>query len=195
MLASPGDALRALQAVAWPYFCECIPGTPSPIPYPPQPVVIPPNWPSSPTFACDPADLCAAIVKIQRDVATVTSTVGELYKLTTLLQRYALPFAYVPGALHFGLSGEGQFAIPRCLGFQVNLATYPGGTKVLDANPDYYWDMGWMSISGPAGMLQERRVTRLLHTWLPVAAQTATQFAWSLKPGVTLDVRELYAET
>src|SRR5215831_7686074 len=110
---SLGDVLQDLQAIAWPYFCECVPGSPAPINFPPPAIVVPPNIPSFPTFPCDPADLCSSISAIRQQVYAIATQLQSTSELVTLLQRYGLPFAYAPGAVHQGLTGEGQFAISR----------------------------------------------------------------------------------
>lgn len=184
---------QALDAVSWPYFCECKSGVPNPVPYPPPAVVVPPGWPAAPTFVCDPADICTTLELIRQELAGLRATTSSILQLDTLLQRYGLPFAYTPGALHFGLSGEGEFSIPRCVGLQVDV-TSPPPAKILQGNPDYWWDQGWMSIGNDTGMLEEKRIARPTHLWQPRLMQEATRFRWSLNPGVVIGVRELYAE-
>lgn len=184
---------QALDAVSWPYFCECRSGTPAPVPYPPPTQTTPPGWPSNPTFLCDPADICATLALIRQELAGLRSTTSSILQLDTAMQRYGLPFAYMPGALHFGLGGEGEFAIPRCVGLQVDV-TSPPPAKVLQGNPDYWWDQGWMSVGNATGMLEEKRIARPTHLWQPRNMQEATRFRWSLNPGVIIAVRELYAE-
>lgn len=191
--ASPGELQRYLDAVAWPYFCECTPGAPDPIDFPPPVAVQPPSWPAPITFPCDPADLCYTISQIWREVAALRSTTSSMYALVTDMQRYSEPFGVIPGALHFGLTGEGSFAVPRLVGLHVRITSAPPGL-VLDSNPDYWWNQGWMSIVNDTGLLDTKRIARQDHMWLPPAAQLATRFAWHLKDGVTIDVRELYAE-
>jgi hypothetical protein len=193
-LNSLGDLIQAFQAISWSIYCRCVPGTPPPLNFPPPSVVIPPGVPAIPTFPCDPADLCASIAAIRQAVFALTVAFAETKELVTLLQRYSLPFAYAPGALHFTLSGEGSFAISRLLGFKVDVTTRPPGKPVLPGNPDYLWDVGWLSVSDGGGMLQEQRITRDSMTWLPKACQEATLLGYSLNPGVVIDIRELQAE-
>lgn len=184
---------QALDAVSWPYFCECAPGTPAPVPFPPPAQTQPPNWPSSPTFPCDPADLCETLSLLRQELAAARTTIGSIYQLATVTQRYGTPFAYNPGALHMGLTGEGEFAVPRIVGVHARIASAPP-SKVLQGNPDYWWAQGWMSLGNEQGMLIEQRVSRPDHIWMPDEAPAATRFRWALMPGVVLDVRELYAE-
>lgn len=182
-----------LDAVAWPYFCECIPGTPSPVPFPPPTAVQPPSWPTPPTFPCDPADLCGTLSLLRQEVAALRSTVGSVYQLATVTQRFGTPFAYIPGALHTGLVGEGELPVPRIVGVHARIVS-PPPSKVLEGNPDYWWNQGWMSIGNEQGMLVEQRLSRPDHIWMPDQAPAATRFKWSLPAGVVIDLRELYAE-
>jgi hypothetical protein len=188
-----GVTLNAFKSVAWPYFCECVPGTPAPVPYPPPDPVQPPNWPTAPIFVCSDADICSTLEAIQRQVASLQQTVASQLALTTLIQRYDTPFAYQRGAVHVGLVGEGSFPIPRSVGAQIEV-TSGAPPLVLPGNPDYWWNIGWMSILGPDGLLEERRIARQSTTWMPAQMQQATSFAWSLRPGVVINMRELYAE-
>lgn len=191
---SLGDVLNDLKAIAWPYFCECVPGSPAPIDFPPPAVVAPPGVPTFPVFPCDPADLCSGISHIQQQLFALATQLQSTAELVTLLQRYGLPFAYAPGALHTGLSGEGQFAVSRLVGLDVQVDQLPDGTLVLPGNPVYLWDMGWMAISDAGGLLEEKRVTRQQLTWQPPKMQEALTFSWHLNPGVQISVRELAPE-
>jgi len=186
--------IDAFKAVSWPYFCECTPGTPQPIPIPPPVLVQPPDWPATPTFSCSPDDLCAALIRLQQQVAGVQSVLAENYALTTLLQRYTLPFGIIPGAFHSDLSAQGSFATSRLIGLEIFVIDKPDDTKVLEGNPAYLWDMGWLTIIGPNGMIAEQRLTRDNLQWTPVGMAGALEFRWYLLPGVHISVRELQAE-
>lgn len=192
---SPASLYQALQAVAWPFFCQCVAGTPAPINFPPPTFVPPAGWPSSPIFACDPANLCAALIRIESLLNTVAGQVNAGLNLTTLIQRYSLPFAVVPGAFHNGLVGEGNFSVPRLVGIEYDLVTQPDTTLTFAGVPPYKRDLGWIGLELPGGGVMEHRVTRDHEFWMPDEAQLSTVFGYSLKPGVTINVRELYAET
>jgi hypothetical protein len=139
--------------------------------------------------------LCSSISAIRQQVYAIAAQQQTTAELVTLLQRYGLPFAQVPGAFHNGLTGESGFSISRLIGFQVDIAARPTTGPVLPGNPDYLWDMGWMAISDSNGLIEEKRITRDLFTWLPRSCQTATAFTYFLFPGVSINVRELQAET
>ncbi len=191
---STGDLLQDLQSIAWPYFCECVPGSPSPIDFPPPAVQVPPGIPAFPTFPCDPADLCSSIAAIRQQVFALGTQLQTVTDLVTLLQRYGLPFAYAPGAIHSPLTGTGQFAVSRLVGLDVQVDQLPNAPIVLPGNPVYLYDVGWMAISDASGMLEEKRITRQQQVWQPSHMQEATLFSYQLNANVSLSVRELAPE-
>lgn len=193
-LNSIGELLQDFQAVSWPFWCQCVPGTPSAINFPPPAVAIPPNLPAAPVFTCDPAQLCATLIAIQQTLSNLQGTVASNYQLTTLLQRYGLPFASLPGANHTGLVGTGSFAVPRLLGIQYQVDQLPANVVVRPGVTPYIRDLGWIGLELQSGGIAEHRVTRQQEFWLPPGAQAAQSFAWDLTPGTSISVRELYAE-
>lgn len=180
-------------AIAWDYFCECIPGSPAPVVYPPPASEPVPGWPSEPSFSCTNADICATLVGMQSQISRIQMSVNQSYELVTLLQRYKAPFAYILGVRHSGLSGEGSSALPRTVGLRIEVTDR--GARFEDrGNPNYVWDLGWLALLDANGMIEEKRLTRDVQVWLPEHATDATAFTWSLLPDVTIAVTELYAE-
>lgn len=191
---NPTELGNLFKSLAWPYFCECVPGTPTPVP-PPKPTgTIPTGWPVYPTFPCSDVDPCGAIVAMQRQLGAIQNQLLEIKGVTVATQRFGVPFGYEFGTAHKGLAGEGTFTISRLLGLQVLISTIPDGARILNSQPDYVWDAGWISVSSPDGMLQQRRVARQAMTWLPPAMQDATLVGYHVTPGFTFDVVELGPE-
>ena len=114
-------------------------------------------------------------------------------KLVTLLQRYGLPFKYLLGPAHAGLSGAGSLPISGLVGVRCDI-TSALPAKQLEGTPPYLWDLGWMSIMTPDGMIQEQRITRDTQVWQPQLVQEASTFGYFLKPGVVATVTELQPE-
>lgn len=191
--ASAATVWQILQVVLWYQYCECTPGAGPVAPYPPPTVVEPPGWPTAPTFTCDPAMLCATLENIQHQLAALAQGNAITLGLVTLLQRYGLPFAYIRGATHSGLTGTGSFAVSRLVGLEIDIASI-AGLKLLDGNPPYVWDVGWISVSDADGMIEERRPSREHLVWAPRLMATADHFNYFLEPGITLNVTELQAE-
>lgn len=192
--ANSVELQNLFKAVAWPYFCECTPGTPTPV-APPRPTgTMPPGWPTYPAFPCSDGDPCGALVAMQRQLGAMQNMLLEIKGVTVATQRYGVPFGYEHGTAHKGLAGEGTFTVDRLVGLQIIISTIPAGTKILDSQPDYVWDAGWISVSSPDGMLQQRRVARQAMTWLPPAMQDASLVGYHVTPGFTFDVVELGPE-
>lgn len=183
-----------LRAVLWQYFCQCKPGTPAPTPFPPPTTTQPPGGPTSPTFPCDPAQLCTTLTQIQQQLAAISQTVYQDYALDTLVQRYQSPFAVIHGAVHSNVSSSGTFAISRLIGVQVELQDAPSFNQQFSGVPPYISDLGWLSVLTGDGLIDEIRLTRSLQIWLPRLMPMATQFGISLREGVVVRITELEAE-
>lgn len=121
---------------------------------------------------------------------SIVDTLG----LTTAIQRFRVPFAYIGGKQHTGLTGTGSFTISRLVGLQVVVSSVPQSLRTLAGNPPYLWDVGWMSVSDGGGMLQQRRIARQSMVWIPDQTQDATLFGWFVNDGFTIDVVELEPE-
>ena len=186
--------LDYFRAIAWPHFCECVPGTPAPAPFPPPVVVIPPNQPAPPAFPCDPAALCGAITSIGLQLQALEGQNASMAQLLTLLQRYALPFAYLRGRRFSTLTATGSQELQRCVGLLVEVTQFPPENKRLLGAPEYIFDLGWVSVLTPDGMLDEIRLTRQATTWLSKLIPSATTVGWGLRAGVTVEISELLAE-
>lgn len=191
---SPASVYQALQAVAWPFFCQCVPGTPAPINFPPPTFTPPSGWPTAPTFTCDPAQLCATLERLEQLLNVVSGTVNSNYNLTTLIQRHRVPFAVIPSVFHEGLTDTGTLAVQGLIGVSYQVDQLPSGVRVSPGAPPYIRDLGWIGMEFPSGGLVEHRVTRQTELWLPPTAELATTVGWSLTPGTSITLRELLAE-
>lgn len=135
------------------------------------------------TLGCCPPDpnLMAAIADIQQ--------------LVTFVQRYLVPFAFVSGTSHAGLTGTSNVGVAQLIGLLVTVTAYPANPRTSPGNPTYYFDLGWISLSETGGMILEHRVSQLEFYWFPKEAQLADHVNWFLNPGVTITIQELYAES
>jgi hypothetical protein len=192
--ASISTILQVLHVVMWPNVCRCTPGTPSPNNYPAPAPAQPTGWPTAPAISCSNADICATLVSIQAQVAALQRVVGSDLGLTTLLQRYRLPFATIDGAKHSTISGAGTFLISRLIGMRAHIVTPPAGGRTLGGTPTYIEDVGWMSIMDGTGMIQERRIAETDLLWMPDYMADATVFGYYLRSGVVVDFTEVEAE-
>jgi hypothetical protein len=186
---------KYLYVVAWPSLCECIPGTPTPTPPPPPGLQVPPGFPASPVLTCANTDICAALQQLTQLVVGIAQSLNSDLQLDTLMQRYQLPFAFVEGATHSGLTGTGSFRVDRLKGLRVSITSNPG-TGEFPGNPPYVKDQGWISVSDISTVfLQERRVSQSTFDWFPREMQMAELVGYEFFPGITASITELEAET
>jgi len=160
------------------------PPPPDPIPPPPPPTEPPP--PPLPVAGCTTEDVCQMLYEVLRQLQ-------HTGQLVTLLQRYGLPFNYVVGPVHAGLSGSGSFPIGGLVGVRVDVAE-PLPPRQLEGTPPYLWDVGWMSILTPDGMIEERRIPRDTQVWQPNLINEASTFGYFFKDGVSASITELQPE-
>jgi hypothetical protein len=115
-------------------------------------------------------------------------------ELVTRVQRQLVPFASIAGATHSGLSGTGSFSVPRLLGLSWSVTTLPAHYGVSSGNPDYHFDLGFISVSTPDGFIDERRVTATSQAWYPPIMSDVTTVGYYLNPGVVIAVTEVETE-
>ena len=167
-------------------FSWCFCGlTAAPPPLPPQPAL--PGVPDAPARTCTNDDICNAIAELSKRVTIIAKELQEV-------QRFGVPFAYIPGSQHVGLTGRGSFAIDRLLGMKVNITSHTTTHPDLEGNPSYIWDQGWMSVMTADGLIEEKRVSQTNMTWLPRLMDMGTTFGYELRPGTVATFTELHAE-
>lgn len=184
----------AFKYVLWLEHCECVPGAPAPLPPPNPGTTAPIGWPTSPSYPCSNTDLCAAIVALAAQLGAMQRSQLQINELVTLLQRYGLPFAYNRGVTHLNLPATGSFAVSRLVGMEVDITTVPTPLRTLEGQPEYIWDLGWMSVMDGNGFIEEKRITRGRQIWMPKLMQEALTFGWFFKDGVSGTFTELEAE-
>jgi len=139
--------------------------------------------PGVPTGGCCPPDPAVGIL------------VGQVLELATLIQRQAVPFAYVPGDAHVGISGTGELAVQGLIGARVVVTDTLGGTIGSDeGNPDFQWGLGWINWGTVDGYLARERLESNTTLSLPWACGAYTRLAYSLAPGVEVTIVELERE-
>jgi hypothetical protein len=131
-------------------------------------------------------------------LAALVTALGQelqlLRKDTQLLQRYSVPFAYVLGPSHVGLTGSGSLQIGRAVGLKIDVTAFPGDNQQMLGTPPYIFDLGWISVLTPDGLLDEVRLTRTSTTWMSKLIPSATVAGWGLREGVTASITEMRAE-
>lgn len=183
-----------VRAVYWPYLCKCQDGPTTPIAYPPPVITPPPGIPPAVTIPCANTDICSAIAQIVTMLQAMSRQIGMDLDVDQAMQRFKSPFAWIHGLEHPGLTGGGSFTVNRLIGIRIEVTGRDPGI-VLPGTPPYYWDQGWCSVSDGGGMLQEVRITRDSHDWLPDQMQLASTVGYMAANGITLKITELRPES
>jgi hypothetical protein len=199
-IPSPGSLSKfftAFQVGQWKQYCECIPatgGAPAPITVPNPYATRPTGAPDNPgPINCDEQTICQTLDAIIRQMTAMSAQIGYVRSDVQLIQRQHVPFAYVPGTLHSGLSGSGTIAIVNVLGISVQVTTIPG-TLSSDMAPVQSWfKLGELSFGTSDGWLARRIVTHNPHLFLDLNADL-TELAYQFEPGVVANILELVRE-
>lgn len=99
--------------------------------------------------------------------------------------------AYKTGTVHTGITGAGTIPIADLIGVKIEITSGIPTNPELPGTPPYEFSVGWMSVSEPNGMLDEKRITRQHQVWLSGVTPYATVFGYYLNPGFTINVTEL----
>jgi hypothetical protein len=144
-------------------------------------------------FWCGAAPGSAQTPCCPPDPAT-QSYLDNILQLVTLIQRQIVPFAYVPGNVHTGLSGAGVLAIHGLLGIKIEITTDPTNLGVEGTSPSLLFDRGFFTWGSPDGYPQSERLERTNQISLPCRASAFSELAYDLHPGVVVTITELVRE-
>lgn len=139
------------------------------------------NGPTSPTPQPCPADPVSL------------GLLHQILELVTLIQRQKVPFAYIPGPRHVGLTGAGQVSLTSPIGVSVQVTNMPAYIGLIGGTPAEFFDLGFVTLGNADGWA---RSVRLDHNPLliqPIDATWST-LGYSLEPNVVVDVQELKRE-
>jgi hypothetical protein len=144
------------------------------------------------TYTCG----ASSPLSLETPCAPDTSTLGILQQLMNavkLLQRQLVPFAYIDGPAHAGLSGTGSFAVSGLLGVRWELTTLPATFQQDASVPPYIFNAGWVSLETADGFVDETRVHAEQQVWMPrvAAASQATIIGYRFAPGIVATMTEL----
>lgn len=126
--------------------------------------------------------------------AGVMLILQQLLELATLQQRGNLPFAYLLGTVHSGLSGNGELSVQGLLGLLVTVTTLPGRAGLVVGDPDSHFDIGWVAVGTDDGWMDSRRVRYTGQLWLPRDMSAMTLVGYSIPPDVVVDITEVTRE-
>lgn len=119
--------------------------------------------------------------------------IERILELVTLIQRQAVPFAYVPGTRHTGLVGSGQLAVSGLIGLSVIVTTLPPWLGNIAGDPPELFDVGFVTLGTGDGWTKSVRLEHSPHLIFPITA-AVTEVGYTLSPGVVVDVLELVRE-
>lgn len=120
---------------------------------------------------------------------------AQILELVTLIQRQAVPFAYVERATHTGITGSGSIDVQGLIGMKILLVSPPvGGAGVAEGDPDRLWTDSWINWGTPDGVTALERIESANQLSMPPAGGVYTKFHYSLADGVEVDFVELARE-
>lgn len=141
---------------------------------------------------------CATVGSVQQPCCPpdiiASGLMTQILQAVTLIQRQAVPFAYVPGAAHATLSGHGQLAVQGLLGVKVLFTTMPAYLGAAGDDPSIVFDAGWVAVGDVSGWLEKVRIRTSPFLWLPRDMSLATIVGYELNPGVVVTLTELVRE-
>ncbi len=125
---------------------------------------------------------------------TLQLQLDQILALVTLIQRQAVPFGYVPGATHTGLSGAGVLSIQGLIGAKVDVTTMPTQIGRVGTSPQEFFDVGYITWGTADGYPQSVRIDHDQLLSLPARASAFTDLAYDLHAGVVVTITELVRE-
>jgi hypothetical protein len=198
---SPGSfdkRMQAFRAAVWNFYCECIPappGDPDPVPYPdPPPISLPFGTDPLPLpIVCSNEDICSTLNAMMRQLAAMNVQLAYARRDITLIQRQGVPFGYVPGPLHTGLTGVGEITVSDILALSVQFTTIPSQYPHIDADPDTYFGLGWLTLGTADGFLHSTKLSKNPQLLEPVSGEI-TRVGYELAVGVVANIQEFVRE-
>ncbi len=199
---------KVFQAASWSSVCQCKAATgggPAPVDYPPPltlpppstppPVILPPPppLPTPPPIVCDSTNICGTLEAMRLMLVQLGAQMANVTTLTTLVQRQGVPFGYLAGGVHAGLSGNGQFAVSGILGLAVHFTTLPGTYPPHAGDPDTYHQIGKVSVGTADGWLRSWEPTHSPYMILEVSG-AITLVGYAFPSGIVATITELRHE-
>jgi hypothetical protein len=130
----------------------------------------------------------------QSDPLWLQPQLDRIEALVTLIQRQAVPFAYVPSSEHSGLTGEGSISVQGLIGARIELTSWEANVGELAGDPDVIAGAGWINWGNSDGVTTREFLSAQSQVSLPAAAGQYTELHYSLALGVVATITELERE-
>jgi hypothetical protein len=159
-------------------------------PYTPDPPPVPDvTLPDYPLLECEEGDICILLQQLRAELT-------QQKTLITLIQRQAVPFAWITGTVHSGLTGSGSFTVQGILGLRVTYTTVPSYWGISSDNPNRYIPApGSIAFAFTAGGSEDTHWINVVdQVVLQLGDATPTLVRYHFKPGVTATITELVRE-
>jgi hypothetical protein len=119
---------------------------------------------------------------------------SQIYALLTSVQRFGVPFGYISGTVHSGLTGDGHFTIADQIGLLVEVTTVPSRVTEIAGDPIIVFDVGSIAIGTADGWNQRKEIRHAQWVWLPTGMQAMTKVGYSVPSDCVVKITELQAE-
>lgn len=145
--------------------------------------------PTQDASGCCPTDanIIAALAQLQEQLAITKTQVD-------LIQRQSVPFAYVEGDSHSGLSGNGHFVVSGLIGIRVVLTSFPDWLGYEVGDTFEYFTESWINFSTSGVSSPRQWIRGSDQAFFPRNAGVYNLVSYSLKPGLTATIIELIRE-
>lgn len=124
---------------------------------------------------------------------TIALQLTEILKLVRLIQRQDVPFSYLTGTVHAGLTGNGELAVQGILGLSVLLTTLPNYYGTQAGDPTQVFDTGYVTVGTSDGWLRSERIDHNPKLLLGIEG-SVTKIGYSLSPNIVATITELVRE-
>lgn len=126
--------------------------------------------------------------------SSVQLTLAAVRDLVTLIQRQAVAFATVHGALHAGLVGDGEIAVADLIGARVMPVTVPQWAGVTAGDPEQLWLDSWIAWGNADGFSERVWLRSAPFLSFPAEAGQYTRIGFHLAGNLAVDLTEILRE-
>lgn len=124
-----------------------------------------------------------------------TALLHRIDQAVQLIQRQAVPFGFIDGTAHIGLSGSGHLSIADpIIGLRIDLTSIPASYGQSAGDPVEHFDVGFVHLGNGDEWFGSRRLEQSTTLWLPRWAGAADRIGYTLAAGVDADITELLRE-